>query len=54
MNELQKVEGTNKNISKQQGQESACSIVTWQHATGKGSSIEQSNLLKMAAQNELT
>ena len=54
MNELEEVEGTNKNlkISKQQGLQSSNSKqqvkqqasdleLTWQHATGKGSSIEK-------------
>ena len=50
MNELEEVEGTNKKISKQQGLQSSNSKqqveqqasdleLTWQHATGKGSSI---------------
>ena len=48
MNELEEVEGTNKKISKQQGLQSSnskqqveqqASELTWQHATGKGSSI---------------
>ena len=49
MNELEEVEGTNKKISKQQGLKSSNSKqqgsiradLTWQHATGKGSSIEK-------------
>ena len=50
MNELEEVEGTNKKISKQQGLQSSnskqqveqqASELTWQHATGKGSSIEK-------------
>ena len=52
MNELEEVEGTNKKISKQQGLQSSNSKqqveqqapdleLTWQHATGKGSSIEK-------------
>ena len=50
MNELEEVEETNKKISKQQGLQSSNSKqqveqqasdleLTWQHATGKGSSI---------------
>ena len=57
MNELEEVEGTNKEINKQQGLQSSNSKqqgrtasirveqqaeeLTWQHATGKGSSIEK-------------
>ena len=54
MNELEEVEETNKKISKQQGLQSSNSnqqveqqasdlelTSVWQHATGKGSSIEK-------------
>ena len=49
MNELEEVEGTNKKISslqssnsKQQVEQQASDLeLTWQHATGKGSSIEK-------------
>ena len=47
MNELEEVEGINKKTNKQQGLKSSktqqAAEQTWQHATGKGSSIEIPN-----------